>query len=344
MLPQEKSEAVTRALRDAFGVTAIEDIGVMTRGLSSALVFRIVVRGSPFVLKIIPRVNEMNDPGRQFKHMQAAAEAGLAPHVWYSSIEDGISITDFVEPAPFPLAEALVRMPRALRMLHSLPPFPKSLNYATMETGIIRKFRAGNILSRDETKEIFAGYAQVAAVYPRLDSDMVSCHNDLKPENILFDGHRVWLVNWEASLRNDRYFDLAIVANFVVASDAEERAYLQEYFEQPPDEYQLARFFLMRQVLHLLYAAVFLLLGSSGNPVVPGEDPPKFRDFHKRVWAGEVNLADNTMKIVYGRIHWQQLRQNLGLPRFSQALRTVSDRHAHSESAPLLLPKRAESG
>jgi thiamine kinase-like enzyme len=42
----------------------------------------------------------------------------------------------------------------------------------------------------------------------------------LKPENILFDGHRVWLLDWKAALVNDRYFDLAIAANFVVTNVA----------------------------------------------------------------------------------------------------------------------------
>src|ERR1035437_5001389 len=51
---------------------------------------------------------------------------------------------------------------------------------------------------------------------PRLDADLVSCHMDLKPENILYDGRRVWLIDWMAAFLNVRYFDLAIVANFVV--------------------------------------------------------------------------------------------------------------------------------
>ena len=55
----------------------------------------------------------------------------------------------------------------------------------------------------------------------------------------------------KAAFVNDRYFDLAIVANFLVNNDAEEKTFLQEYFGQPPDEYQLARFFLMRQVMHM---------------------------------------------------------------------------------------------
>jgi len=173
----------------------------------------------------------------------------------------------------------------------------------------------------------------LSAVYPRHDSDMVSCHCDLKPENILFDGDRVWLVDWEAAHVNDRYFDLAIVANFVVSSEAEERAYLEAYFGRPADEYQLARLFLMRQVLHMMYAAFFLLLG---NPADENDTLPAFRNFHRRIWAGEIDLADNEMKTVYGRVHWEQLLHNVRQPRFEEAIRIVADRNAREGASPLL--------
>ena len=267
--------------------------------------------------------------------MSAAAEAGLAPRVRYASIEDRISITDFVDAVPFPESEALVRMPGVLRTLHALPPFPKELNYVTVDR-TIRKFQASDILPKGEIDEIFNRYAQLSAVYPHNDSDMVSCHCDLKPENLLFDGRRVWLVDWEAAHVNDRYFDLAIVANFVVVNDEEERTYLQAYFGQPPDEYPLARFFLMRQVVHMMYAAFFLLLGTSGKPTDRSEALPSFRDFHRRIWAGEVNLADSDSKTVYGRVHWQKLLHNVRQPRFDDALRTVSERDAGVEGR--LLP------
>jgi len=79
MFPHEKGAAVSRALREAFGTTAIEDIRAMPNGLSSDLVFRIVVHGSPFLLKIMTRIDERNDPTRLFTAMKAAAKAGLAP-------------------------------------------------------------------------------------------------------------------------------------------------------------------------------------------------------------------------------------------------------------------------
>ena len=251
MIPQEKIAAVTRALHEAFGVTEFEDIRRLTKGTSPA-VFRIVVRGRPYLLKFILRTN---DPGRKIACMRAAADAGLAPRVWYTSIPDRIAVTDFVEAVPFPVTDALFRMPAVLRALHALPPFPRvpdHLNTTCMflmtqgpaVEGFIRNFRAANIVHEDESEELFARYAQMAAVYPRHDPDLVSSHNDLfKPDNILFDGQRVWLVDWEAAFLNDRYADLAVVANQVVSNEAEEGAYLQEYFGQPPNSYQSARFY-----------------------------------------------------------------------------------------------------
>ena len=57
---------------------------------------------------MITRTDANTDPTRQFTCMRIAAEAGLAPRVLYTSIEDRISITDFLEARPLPAPEALV--------------------------------------------------------------------------------------------------------------------------------------------------------------------------------------------------------------------------------------------
>ncbi len=316
----------------------------MTKGLSSDLVFRIVVHGSPYLLRIMTRIDERMDPGRIFACMNAAADAGLAPPVRYSNLEDGISITDFVTEMPFPATQALLRLPGTLRRLHALPRFSKAFNYVTAHNVFIWRFRNASLLPAEEIEEVFTRYDQVCAAYPRLDSDMVSCHMDLKPENILFDGQRVWLVDWQAAFVNDRYFDLAVVANFLVTSDAEEWTFLEQYFGQPPDEYQRARFFLMRLIVHMFYAAVFLLLGSAGNPISQPDSLPAFRDFHCRIWDGEVNLADNDLKLVYGRVHWERLLNNVRQKRFNEALGIISDQNKSREGVDLLLPSAPALG
>jgi len=76
----------------------------------------------------------------------------------------------------------------------------------------------------------------------------------------------------------------------------------------------------------MLAAAVFLSLGSGGKPVSQSENLPSFHEFHQRIWAGEIDLADNALKVVYGRVHWEQLMQNVRQPRLDEALEIVSAR------------------
>lgn len=330
MIPEAKKDAVARALRETFGVSEFEDIRSLTAGLSSALVCRIVVRGCPYLLRVITN-NSSNpgpgqgDPTNQFACMRKAAEAGIAPRVWYTSVEDRVSITDFVEARPFPRAEALARLPLTLRALHALPPFPlpKVGNYLDVMDGIVRRFQSAKILPESETAELFSGYARVKSAYPQDDADMVSCHNDLKPENILFDGERVWLVDWEAAFLNDRYSDLGVVANFVVTNEVEEQDYLRSYFGEAVGDYRLARFYLMRQMLHVFYATMFLLIGSAGKPIEPNAQAPDFRNFHNSIWAGEVSLDRAETKLAYGRVHLNQAVRNMRTARFQDALRIV---------------------
>ena len=337
MIPQEKIAAATRGLNEAFGVAEFDHIRDLTERPGSNRAFRIVVRGSAYLLRINTRAGDMT---RHFSCMQAAAEAGLAPRLRYTSAEDRISISDFVEGVPFPATDALRRIPAALRTLHALPPFPVApfnttctflLNQGPALDGFLQKFRAANILPQHDLEELLDQYARVAAAYSSLDPDLAASHNDLfKPDNILFDGSRLWLVDWEAAFQNDRYADLAVVANMLVANEAEEQIYLQEYFGALPVSYQAARFYLMKQLAHMFYAIAFLSLGSAGEPIDWSEPVPAYSDFQRRFWAREVDLADNRSKTVYGRVHWEQFKHNLRQPRFDEALRVVANRRTAS--------------
>jgi aminoglycoside phosphotransferase (APT) family kinase protein len=332
MIPEAKKNAVKHALHAAFGVSEFEGISELTVGLSSALIFRIVVRGKPYLLRIITRTDAMGDPTHYYGCMKAGAEAGLAPRVWYMGIDDRISITDFVEAKPLPIHEARVKLSDLLKRLHSLPPFPAPrLNYFDTMEGIVRKFQAAKILPESTTEELFRLYTNITSGYHRTDHDLVSCFNDLKPENILFDGNRVWLVDWEAAFLNDRYVDLAVVANFVVRNDNEEKEYLKRYFGEEFNEYNRARFFLMRQRLHMYYFTYFLLLVSAdGVPIDLNLTKPDFREFHDRMWAGKIDLGktnspNNDARQQYALVHMEQLLHNLRLKRFDDSLNTVSN-------------------
>jgi hypothetical protein len=44
--------------------------------------------------------------------------------------------------------------------------------------------------------------------------------------------------------------------------------------------------------------------------------------------AGEVNLADNHTKTAYGRVHWEQLFQNMQPTRYNEPITIASNRRA----------------
>ena len=216
-------------------------------------------------------------------------------------------------------------LPSMLKRLHALPPFAFRINYLDRMDGFVQKFKAANILPESMTAEAFKQYERIKQVYPHNPEGLVSCHNDLKPENILFDGDRVWLVDWEAAFLNDRYMDLAVIANFVIISADDEKGYLERYFGEEITEYHYARFFLMQQMLHLFYLTAFLLFGGSDSaPVDLDAAKPGFREFHNSMWAGKIDLANIEAKHQYALIHLEQLLHNLRLDRYEEALRVVA--------------------
>src|SRR4051812_15689233 len=95
-IPETKIEAVEDGLLAAFQTKAVDAISPLSGGLSTALVYKIVVKDKAYALRIIMNVNVLADPERQYRCMKLAAEAGVAPQVYYVSIKDAISITDFV--------------------------------------------------------------------------------------------------------------------------------------------------------------------------------------------------------------------------------------------------------
>ena len=337
MIPQEKTEAVTRALREAFNVTAPDEIRQIPNGtFNKVQVFRIVVRETPYLLRVILRTE---DPTCHFTCMSAAAEAGLAPRVRYTNVEDRVSITDFVNGAvPFPRSEALILVPRLLRKLQALPAFPGRaghlntsctflLQRGSLIDGLLQRCKTMGVLPHDQMEELLARHAQLASAYVPRDTDMVPSHNDLfKPDNMLFDGQRMWLVDWEAAFQNDRYADLAAAANMIVTKDAEEDLYLTEFFGQPPDPYQRARFFLMQQLAHIFYTMAFLILQSGGQPINWSDPAPGYNEFQQRFWTGEIKLDETPAKIACGRVHWERLLRNVQSRRYEESLRILADR------------------
>jgi|SRR5689334_6211089 len=328
MIPEDKQLAVTTALDKAFNAHTFESIGRLTKGLSGALVFKIVVHGKPYLLRIIPASETRDKPEYYFNCLQAAANADLAPAIHYLNVEDKVSITDYIEDRYFPLNEARIKMADMLRVLHTLPKFADRLNFFETSEIFLQKFLTSGIVPANETKDLFNLFAKIERVYPRYDPDnLVSCHNDVKRDNIIYDGLRPWLVDWEAARLNDRYLDLAAVANFVVKDEKDETDFLKRYFGETFDEYNQARFFLMSQIVHMFCFTLCSIPGS-GGATINIATAPGFNEFHDRLWNGEINLGNKDELLNYALVHLNKWRDSMQTKRFDESLRIVGDRHA----------------
>jgi hypothetical protein len=83
----------------------------------------------------------------------------------------------------------------------------------------------------------------------------------------------------------------------------------------------LARLFVTGPLLHMLYAMFFLpLADAAGKAVDTGMDEPDFIEFHRRMLAGQVNLADLEAKLQYSLVHFKRFRETLDTPRLQDAL------------------------
>jgi thiamine kinase-like enzyme len=326
MIPEEKQEAVGKALEAAFGVRTYEEISRLTTGLSTALVYKIVVKNKPYLLKIVTRTDAFGDPTGLYSWMKSAAEAGIAPQVWYTSIEDKISITSFIETKPFPTGEAIPKIAHLLSKLHAFPPYKRVIHSLDTTNLFINKIKNSKILPAGLTDDLFQQFEKISAVYPRNNEDIVACHNDLKPENILYDGDSVWLADWEAAFSNDRYSDLAIVGNFILKNDADEVEYLKRYFGREATEYEYARFYLMQQIMHMSYFTVFTVFVSANRKEIDLDRVEKheFRNFHDRMWNGDISLAGDEARMEYALVHLDQLKANMASNRFKESMRIVS--------------------
>jgi hypothetical protein len=321
-IPEAKHAAVARALHEAFGANELEDIRAQTGRLTAMLVFRIVVHGTPYLLRLIPE-QSFGTPDREFACMRLASQADVAPTIRYASVDDRLLISDFVDVKPYP-ADPAPDIARVIRRVHALPGFPMAIKYFDVIDGFIRRFLAAKHLPESATDELFRLYAEVANVYPRED-DLVASHNDLKPQNILFDGARFWLVDWEAAFLSDRFTDLAVAANFFVFDDREEAAYLEAYFGEPATPIQRARFFLMRQVVSVFYGTCFMPLGArTVKPAEVDEALPGWQSFHRGLTVNQIDVADDRVKIQYARLHFNRALANMRSPRFEESLALIA--------------------
>jgi hypothetical protein len=332
MVPAGKRDAVQKAFEHVFGSREIDDIQPLTGGRSSALVYKVTMDRSHYVMRLVTQIDELRDPVRHFACMNAAGAAGIAPAVRYTSAEDAISIVDFIEHTPLSAEftsdeELFSQLATKVKAIHALPLFPGLVGFLDGVDSLIGRYEALGVLPVRMTEEYFQHYAVIRRTYPGNGEELVSSHNDLNPSNVLHHGGKVWIIDWEAAFANDRYVDLAIVNLFFGSGARGEEPLLETYFGAALDDYHRARFFLMRQVCFMYYCMIFMWLASTTRTpesvFSTGLETMRLQEFHRRLGAGEVSMTSAEEYLLYAKILMNESMSQMKSPRFKESVRLL---------------------
>jgi hypothetical protein len=326
-IPEPHRDAVEAALRAVLGQAPVTGCERLAGGMSSALVFRVGGGGRDYLLRLCVNVDALTAPERHFACLATASQAGIAPPLRYASARDGLSISDFIAARPF--AEhpggrpaMLAELAGAIGVLQATAPFPPLVGFLDGVEAMIGAVQASGVATPAALEAPLAAYGLIQRAYPR-DTPLVSSHNDLNPGNILFDGRRLWLVDWEAAFANDRFVDPALAAHWFRASPQEAEALLAIAQGRPLDPDDRARLAMMRQVVRMYYAMIFLQLvaAEAPEPGVADLAAPPLAEVMTAIAEGRLPLASRAGRITYAKASLAAIVEDARGAAFGEALR-----------------------
>lgn len=322
LIPESRLSEVKAALLQTFRSTAIEEINLLSGGLSGSVVYKIAMDGRKYVLKLD------GPAGHSTPALVQASERGIAPRLYYREASSGITITDFIESQPirasFTPEKLIGELAKTIRSIHALPCQIPGHDLQHTITGMVNDFLQAKILNGPIIQECFTHYGAIKQRYPWDDPDKVFSHNDINPGNLLCDGMRLWVIDWDAAFLNDRYVDLATAANFFVQTEEQELEFLHIYFNGAVDEYKNARFYIMRQISRIVYSILLVQVAVRSKPV--GQQPDQemegktLKAFGELIAAGKLSMATYEGQLMYGKAQMNEAVYQMRSPRFAEAL------------------------
>lgn len=239
------------------GPAAPEIEGPLGKGLSN---YSLLVRAGEHRLvlrldRLDPLQHSLSRPA-EWRALQQASRAGLAPTPRWQQPELGALLCDYLPPAPISAAAEIDAIAGLLRGIHALPGVHLRLDLALRLRRYAQQARSASPARRaalegmEDSVHQQLATASEAAGPPRL------CHNDLLRANRLFSEGRLYALDWEYAAMGPVWFDLA---GLLAGDDwPPERAaeLLRAWLGRPPSAAEtltLARYQVVYRYLELLW-------------------------------------------------------------------------------------------
>ncbi|MDO6433642.1 phosphotransferase [Flavitalea sp. BT771] len=322
LISESRLPAVEAALLQTFRSAAIDKIDLLSGGLSGSAVYKMIVQGRAYVLKLdAPSIHDTHA-------LEETSKAGIAPRLYFREASAGITITDFIESKPirqvFTPEKLVSELANTIRSIHTLPCHIPGHDLQQTIDGMMNNFLQTKVLAGPIIEECFTHYLAIKQKYPWDDPDKVFSHNDINPGNLLCDGVRLWVIDWDAAFSNDKYIDLATAANFFVQTEEQEVEFLHIYFNGAVDEHKRARFYTMRQISRIIYGILLVQVAVRNKPAGQQLDPEMegktLKAFGEKMAAGQLSMATYEGQLMYGKAQMNEAVHQMRSSRFTREL------------------------
>ncbi|MHC2333872.1 phosphotransferase [Bradyrhizobium sp. USDA 4454] len=321
-LTQAERDAAHTALREVIGAAPIDAVASVSGGATSARLFRIDAGGGNYLLRIEGLPSPLRNP-YQYVSLRIAAEAGIAPRLYYANETSRVAVMDFVQRQPlgrYPggppaLAKALGEL---LARLQATPPFPAFVRYPEIVARLWAHVCRTGLFAPGVLDRCNDHLEQIRAAYAWDEANSVSSHNDSLPANILFDGSRLWMIDWESAYRNDPLVDLAVVGDSIARTPELEDILHRAWLGGPLDEALRARLRLVRALTRLYYAGVLFSASATAPRGAPDTSlaAPTLAELAEAASAGRLRAGTPAAKHVLGKMFLASFMTDVATPGF----------------------------
>lgn len=209
-------------------------VRVLTPGISNFSV--LVEAGQLFVVRMDGLNPSAHGLSRQteWRTLEAAHGAGLAPHPRYFNPELGSLVCDYLAPDDAQVPQ-IADVARLLRAIHQLPARHHRLDLAERLLRYEKQLEHRGRVLGDDLLYYRVKVAQLLRALSGQPSDTVLCHNDLLRANRIVSAGRLWAIDWEYCAMASPWYDIAVVINGDSLSAPEADALLNAYLGRAPD-------------------------------------------------------------------------------------------------------------
>ncbi len=212
-----------------------EVVRVLTPGVSNFSV--LVQAGQHFVVRIDGLNPSAHGLSRQteWRTLEAAHRAGLAPTPRYCNPELGSLVCDYLAPDDakvVPVADVA----RLLRAIHQLPARHHRLDLAERILRYEKQIEHRGRALGDELRGCRRKVEALLQAMSRQPGVTVLCHNDLLRANRIYSAGRLWALDWEYAAMASPWYDIAVVINGDSLPTPDIEAFLNAYLGRAPHE------------------------------------------------------------------------------------------------------------